>query len=192
MRLLGIIVGLLVFGFAVGAASQRAIYRNEEYGIVLRIPPGTLPCIPPVYEGNGTDHGPQILLGTKDASLCGKSSGKRYVDVFASYNASDETKTLHALLESACEFEIRRACTPAPVALHFSGLTSEAGKLDRSDGSIDIIVATQAGKPDPDFDASVPSINYELSLHTDTRHLDEDLKVFRTLLRTIKIVPPSH
>lgn len=192
MRLSGILVGLLVFGCATGAISQRALYRNHEYGIVLPIPPGTLPCIPPVYEGNGADHGLQILLGTKDASFCSKSSGKRYVDVFASYNASDETKALHALLESTCEFEVKRQCSPGPTDLHLGGLKSEAGRLDRSDGSIEIVVATQAGEPDPGFDASVPSINYELILNTDAQHLDQDLSLFRLLLKTIRIAPSRH
>jgi hypothetical protein len=192
MRFSGILVGLFVFGFVAGTTSQRTAYRNHEYGIVLPIPPATLPCVPPVYAGNGTDHGPQILLGTKDASLCSKSSGKRYVNIFASYNASDDTKTLHALLESACESEVKRQCSPAPVDLHIRGLKSEAGRFDRSDGSIEIIVVTQAGRPDPDFDASVPSINYELFLETDAVHLAQDLSIFRVLLKTIRIAPPSH
>lgn len=192
MKLSRVLVSLLTLGSAVGAASQKSVYRNPEYGIVLPIPPGTLPCIPPIWEGNGADHGPQILLGTKDATLCSQYSGKRYMGVFASYNASDETKTLHALLESTCEFEIKRVCSPAPGGLLISGLKREAGRLDRSDGLIKIIVATQAGKPDPDFDAYVPSDNYEPILDTDMRHLDEDLAVFRTLLKTIKIALPSH
>jgi len=183
---------LLVFLFAIGGACQKAPYRNEQYGIVLPMPSGTLPCIPPVYRGNGADHGPQILLGTQDASFCSKASGKRYVDVFASYNASEDTKTLHALLEWRCKFEIKGACSPAPANLQFGGRKSEAGRLNRPDGLIEIIVATQAGKPDPDFDASVPSINYELDLVTDTQHLEEDLTVFRTLLKTIRIAPPIH
>ena len=192
MRFSGILVSLFVFGFATGATSQRTPYRNHEYGIVLPIPPGTLPCIPPVYRGNGPDHGPQILLGTNDANLCSKSSGKRYVNVFASYNASDDTKTLHALLESTCEFEVKRPCSPAPAHLHFGGLKSEAGRFDLSDGSIEIIVVTQAGKPDPDFDSSVPSINYELFLYTEAQHLDQDLSIFRTILKTTRIAPPSR
>lgn len=186
------LVGLLVFVSAAGAASQRALYRNHEYGIVLPIPQNTLPCIPPVYEGNGADHGPQILLGTTDARYCSKSAGKRYVNVFASYNASDDTKTLHALLESTCQSVIKRQCSPAPADLHFGGLKSEAGRLDRSDGTIQVIVVTQAGKPDPDFDSSVPSINYELLLYTDAQHFDQDLSIFRTLLKTIRIAPPNR
>jgi len=76
--------------------------------------------------------------------------------------------------------------------LHIRGLKSEAGRFDRSDGSIEIIVVTQAGRPDPDFDASVPSINYELFLETDAVHLAQDLSIFRVLLKTIRIAPPSH
>lgn len=192
MRAARILFALLVFEFAVCAASQRAPYRNQEYGIVLPFPPDTLPCVPPAYQGNGADHGPQILLGTQDASFCSKSSGKRYVDVFASYNTTDDTKTLHALLESSCEYEVKRACSAAPPNLQFSGRKSEAGRLDRSDGSLEIIVVTQAGKPGPDFDASVPSINYELFLNTDKRDFVKDLTVFRTLLMTIRISPPNR
>lgn len=192
MRRARTLVTLLVIGFPLGAASQRAPYRNQEYGIVLPMPPGTLLCMPPVYQGNGADHGPQILLGTPDASLCSKSSGKRYVNVFASHNASDETKTVHALLESTCEYETKKECSSAPANLQFRGRRSEAGRLDRSDGLIEILVATQAGKPAPDFDPSAPSINCEMFLNTDVQHLDEDLAVFRTLLKTIRIAPPSH
>jgi len=192
MRSSRIWLGLFAFGIAAGVSSQRTPYQNHEYGIVLPIPPGTLPCSPPLYEPNGADHGLQILLGTNDASLCSESSGKRYVSVFASYNASSDTKTLHTLLEFMCHFEVKRQCSAAPAGLHFSGLKSEAGRIDRSDGSIEIVVVTQAGKPDPDFDASVPSINYELFLDTDVAHLDQDLLILRTLLKTIRVSPPGH
>jgi hypothetical protein len=64
--------------------------------------------------------------------------------------------------------------------------------MDHLSGSIQILVVTQAGKPDPDFDASVPSINYALSLYTDASHLDEDLAVFRAVLNAVKIAPHSR
>ena len=189
MNLARILAVLLVFGAAVGAVSQTAPYRNQQYGIVLPIPPGTLPCIPPAYQGTGADHGPQILLGTQDASLCSKSSVKRYVILFAAYNATDDTKTLHDLLEYDCESEIKKACSAAPADLHIPGMKTKAGRIDRRDGSIIIIVVTQAGKPAPDFDASVPSINYDLTLNTDTQHFDADLSIFRTILKAIRIAP---
>ncbi len=189
MKLSRILTCLLVFWFAVSVASQTPIYRNHQYGIRLQIPSGTLACMAPVYEGNGADHGVQILLGTKDGSLCSKSSGKRYIDVWAAYNAVEDTKILHDYLEDACESVVKKACSPAPANLHINGLKTEAGRSDRPDGSIEIIVATQAGKPAADFDTSVPSINYEVNLSTDTQNLDNDLKIFRTVLKTIKIAP---
>ena len=198
MKFSRVLIGLLVFWSAAGATSQKSVYRNREFGIVLPIPSGTLPCIPPVYVGNGVDHGPQILLGTKDGSLCSKSSGKRYVGVFASYTTTDEEKTLRSSLESLCtnlppiENDPGAVCSPAPADLSFNALPSEAARIKHSNGWIEIIVVTQAGEPDPDFDASVPSMSYELSLYTDANHLDEDLAVFRTVLKTIKIAPPHR
>jgi hypothetical protein len=81
-------------------------------------------------------------------------------------------------------------CGPAPADLTVNGLPSEAARINPSNGWIEIIVVTQAGKPDPDFDASVPSINYNLSLYTDASHLDEDLTVFRAVLKAVKLDPP--
>jgi hypothetical protein len=189
MKLSRLLIGVLVVWPAVEATSQRPTYINRQYGIVLPIPPGALAYIPPVYEGNGADHGPQLLLGTVDGTLCGKSSGKRYVNVFAAYNAAHEMKTLHRLLESECEFEVKRSCSTAPAGLQINGMKTEAGRLDHSDGRIEVIATTQAGKPDPEFGASVPSINYTLSLNTDKQHLDEDLTTFRAILKAIMIAP---
>jgi hypothetical protein len=190
MRLSYVLIGLLVLSSAAGAVSQRTVYRNREYGIVLPVPSGALACIPPVYVGNGADHGLQILLGTDDATLCARSSGKRYVDVFASYTATNQEKTLRGNLEIACDaFEAKRACSQAPPGLYLKGLKTEAGRLDLPDGSIVILLVTMAGKPAADFDRSVPSICYWLSLNTDHKHLDEDLAAFRVILSTIRIAP---
>jgi hypothetical protein len=132
-----------------------------------------------------------MLLGTKDTTLCRKWSGKRYVDISGNYNLSDDTKFLHDLLEWSCQSEVKKACSAAPAGLDIPGMKTEAGRLDRPDGSVKIIVVTQAGKPDPDYDASVPSINYELTLNTDAQHLNADLAVFRAVLKAVKIAPVS-
>jgi hypothetical protein len=185
------LIGLVILCLIAEAASHRPIYRNQDFGITLPVPSGALLCVPPA-DARGIEHGAQMLLGTEDGTLCRKWSGKRYVDVFASYNVADDTKLLHDLLESSCQFEVNKACTDAPAGLHIPGMKTEAGRVDRSDGSVKIIVATQAGKPDPDFDASVPSINYEFNLNTDKRHLDGDLVTFRAMLNTVKIAPSNH
>jgi hypothetical protein len=189
MKVSRVLIVLIVFWFAVVSASQRPVYRNHQYGIFLPVPSGALLCKPPEYEGNGADDGAQMLLGTDDATMCAKSSGKRYMEVWASYNVSDETKTLHNFLESRCEFEVKIACFPAPEGLYINGMKTEAGRLNRSDGTIEIILVTMAGKPDPDFDATVPMFNYTLSLNTDKQHLYDDLKTFRAMLNAVKIYP---
>jgi hypothetical protein len=191
MTLLRALVSLVLFSAAAGALSQQQFYRNREFGFRLPIPPGTLACIPPIYQGNGHDHGPQILLSPADASFCSKSSGKRYMDIFASYTATDDEKTLHGNLQILCDSDGKSACTAAPPGLEIKGLKTEAGRLDRPGGLVEIIVVTMAGEPDPDFDPLVPSFDYWFSLTTDTQHLEDDLKVFRLMLQTIKIAPPG-
>jgi hypothetical protein len=193
MKLSRALIGFFLLTCAIGATAQNRIYRNREFGIVLPVPSGTLPCIPPFYQGNGVDHGPQIILGTKDASLCTKSSGKRHVDVWGSFTTTEEEKTLRSLLDSECKYvpndenDPSAVCSPAPAGLSVNGLPSLAGRINHSNGWIEIIVVTQAGKPAPDFDSTVPSRSYSLSLYTDANHLNEDLAVFRAILKTIKI-----
>ncbi|MGO9084561.1 MAG: hypothetical protein ACLQBK_04980 [Candidatus Sulfotelmatobacter sp.] len=186
-----VLIGLVILCSVTGAASHQAIYRNQDYGIVLPVPSGALLCAVPA-DAHGIDHGPQLLLGTKDATLCREWSGKRYMDVFASYNVADDTKLLHDLLEYSCHSEVKKACSPAPTGLHIPGMKTEAGRLDRPDGSLEIIVVTQAGKADPGGDSSVPSINYAFNLNTDPQHLDTDLTIFRAMLNTVRIAPGGH
>jgi hypothetical protein len=181
-----------------GASQRKPIYRNREFGIVLSIPSGTLPCIPPFYRGNGIDHGPEIVLDANDASLCSKPSGKRYMDVFASYTTTEEEKSLDSYLHSICddlspiESDPGAVCSRAPADLSVNGLTCRAAMINHSNGWTEIIVVTQAGKPAPDFDPSVPSISYELSLYSDSNHFDQDLAVFRAMLKTIRLAPHNR
>jgi len=195
MRFVRVLIGLMILCLVAEAAASTSVYRNQEYGIFLPIPSGAWLCAVPY---NGANHGAEFLLGTKDESLCTKASGKRWISIFAGYNAAEASKSLHAFLNSLCEYPSRygnepnAACGPAPGGLHIRGLSSEAARIDHSDGSIEIILVAQAGKPDRDFDASVPSINYELSLHTNASHLDEDLVVFRALLGTVTLAPGDH
>lgn len=191
IRLFRLLTALVFSLTAIGTFSQSQFYRNREFGISLPIPQGTLACISPVYQGNGIDHGPQILLWPIDASFCSKSSGKRYVGIFAG-PMTDDWKTLHGHLESLCEDDGKRACSAAPTGLQINGLQSKAGRLDHPDGTIEIIVVTAAGRPDPDYDPKVPLFNYSLSLDTDAQHLDDDLKIFRVILQTIRISPPER
>jgi hypothetical protein len=158
------------------------VYRNEEFGITLPMPEGALLCPTPVNEH---DHGPVMLLGPARANGCGAVESSRSIWIFAGYNAADVTKKLQDFLKWEC----RGPCGPPPRRLHVTGLPSAAARVSRSNGWIDIIVVTQAGKPDPTFDPSVPLINYDLKLHTRPENLKEDLRVFRTILETVRLSP---
>ena len=58
-------------------------------------------------------------------------------------------------------------------------------------GWLDIFVRYAGRQSRPAFDLSVPSINYDLSLRTTAGHLDEDLRIFRAVLATVRL-SPSH
>jgi len=186
MRLLQAVIVLIAIGLISAAGKGTKVYRNEEFGISVPIPTGAILC--PV-SGDQHDHGPVFLLGDRSVKRCQDSERGRSVVVFAGYNAAEATKRLHEFLEWECLHVSKGPCTPARGGLAVVGRPSEAATVNRPDGWTDIIVVTQAGKPDPDFDASVPSINYELRLHTRTDHLEEDLHMFRTVLSTITFSP---
>ena len=168
---------------------SQEIARNSEYGITLPVPDGTLYCPP---SKNVHSHGPVLLLGSRDLKNCSPlDENSRYIGVFASGNAVIRTKTLSGFLKYwACNND-QNPCIAAPKDLNIRGMPSMAARVNRSNGWIDISVVTQAGKPDPAFDATVPSINYYLGLHTNPEHLEEDLRIFRVVLQTIKISPPN-
>jgi len=164
------------------ATGRPQIYRNEEFGITLPMPLSALPCPEPENEHI---HGPVMLLGTGEAKGCSDLKHSRSILIYASYNVSDDTKKLQDFLKWQCG----GPCLPPPSGLCVMGLTSAAARANHSEGWIDIIVVTQAGKPDPNIDPSVPLINYDLRLHTRPEHLKEDLRVFRTVSQTIRLSP---
>ena len=184
-RVLGLLAAPLTI---VGGADGPQLYRNEEFGIRLTIPKGLQLCVPPEHEH---DHGPVFLLRHTKSRACDDLSDERYVAIFAGYNAVDGTKRLGDYLKSVCTGIGRGRCRLAPRDLQIAGMRSKAGRVNRKDGWIDIFVVTQGGKPDPQFDATVPSVNYDLSLHTTARHFDEDLRTFRELLSTVKLSSPE-
>jgi hypothetical protein len=170
-----------------GIGGQR-VYRNDEFGISVPIPEGAQLCSIPEDEH---DHGPLLILGSPDPAACNDQPHNRYIAVFAGYNAADVTKRLGDYLRWECAGSVRGHCRPAPEALHIAGMKTRSGRVNQTDGWIDIIVVTQAGKPDPNWDAMAPSVNFELSLHTTARYFDEDLRTFRAVLNTVRLSPPE-
>jgi hypothetical protein len=169
-------------------APKTQVYRNDEFGITVSVPKGTLLCL---FPEDQHDHGPVFLIGDADQKACHDMSHDRYVLIFASYNAIEETKKVGDFLKEQCTGVGGGPCRPAPKGLSISGMATKAARVNRADGWIDIIVVTQAGKPDPAFDSSVPSINYDLGLHTTAAYLDEDLRIFRAVLSTVRISPSA-
>jgi hypothetical protein len=182
MRLPQLFFFLMAAFMSNAATAKQQVYRNEEFGITLSIPDSALLC--PIPEGEH-DHGPVMLLGTAKANGCSDVVSSRSIWIFAGYNAADDTKKLQDFLKWQCG----GPCLPPPSGLRVTGLASAAARVNRSEGWIDIIVVTQAGKPDPNFDPSVPLINYDLRLHTRPEHLEKDLRVFRTVLETVRLSP---
>lgn len=180
---------LVVAAALLSAATVKpADYRNEEFGIAIPVPKSALLCAIPE---NQHDHGPVFILGTTRTKACVDLDHNRAIVIFAGYNAADVTKKLHDFLKWECANVANGSCQPAPSGLQITRLPSDAARVNRPDGWIDIIVVAQAGKPDPAFDPSVPSINYELRLHTKARYLDEDLRTFRAVLATTRLSPPQ-
>jgi hypothetical protein len=179
------VVGLLAV-LLNSVTDKNRVYRNQEFGITLPVPEEVLLC--PNPEGEH-DHGPVMILNRSEAKGCNDAEGGRFIEVFASFNAIPATKTLNTLLESQCTNIAKGNCQPAPPHMTLKGLTSRAARVNRTDGRIDIFVVTQEGKPDPAFDASVPSVNYDLWLHTTPDHLEGDLRIFRSVLQTVQLSP---
>lgn len=176
---------------AVAGGPKPRIYRNEEFGITAPIPKEALPCFAPADEH---DHGPALLLGTTDPKQCDDSDkieSNRYVGIFAFFNALEDIERLPDFRRWDCAVVASRPCGRAPEGLRVEGLRSASAEVIEPRGWIDVIVVTQAGKPDPRYDPKVPTVNYDLRLHTKAAFLNEDLRVFREVLRTIRLAPPD-
>jgi len=190
MRFSRVLISIMILCSVAIAASRKSVYRNMDYGIFLHVPPGAWLC---PYPG-GSDHGPAMLLGSEDSINCRSDlRQKRWMIIFGEYNNGED---LHTFLNRLCAYisfhsnDPSAVCSSAPADLSVKGLLGEAARINHSNGRIEIIVVAQAGKPYPDVDAAVPSFNYDMRLNTDARHFDEDVAVFRAVLKAVILVPP--
>ncbi len=162
-------------------ASPPKIYRNDEFGVRLPVPKAGFLCASPRDEH---EHGFVILLGSGRSENCRSAGYHRSVVLFAFGNALDDTKHLAGLLNMECE--IAEGCQSGPAGLEIAGLPTASGRVKGPDGWIELVVVTQAGKPSG-YEPNEPSVNYIFSLYTRPEYLEEDLKVFRTILQTVKL-----
>jgi hypothetical protein len=169
------------------AAAQTKIYRNSQFGYEVPIPHGLYLFSP--HEMNGIDHGRQLFFKPTRVEDCNNGGCDRYIEFNANYNTTEDTAKLHDLLKHECTVFGGKECLQPPDDLTIEGLKSESARVILPNGRIEFLVVTQAGKPALDFDATVPSINYSVVLLTTKEHLENDLRFFRVILKTIRISP---
>jgi len=170
------------------AAAKPQEYFNEEFGIKFPIPAKTwLFPIPPEQH----DHGPVLKLEKPDDNNPQHLRDMRRIDVFAFFNAIDDTSQLDDFFKAYTKSDCGAPeYFPAPEGVSIANLKYKAGLILWPHGWVDVILATQAGEPIESGQGKVPSVNYLISLHTRTRNLEADLKPFRELLKTIQLTPP--
>ena len=189
MRVMRVVILLVFVASSIAAAAQTKVYRNLEFGFEVPIPDGLYLFSP--HPMNGIDHGRQFFFKPTSVEDCNHSGCDRYIAIYANYNTVEHTARLHDFLNEECTVFGGEECLQPPPDLRVKGLKSESARVRLPNGKVELLVVTQAGKSDPDFDASVPSINYSICLLTNEEHLEADLLFFRKVLGMIRIFPPK-
>lgn len=167
--------------------AEADVYQNQEFGIAVALPKGLLTCS---GVKDPHDHGVAIFLD-RNSKSCGELGRYRSISIFASYNVTDDTKTLKDYLRWTCSEVLQGQCAAAPNGLKIDALQSSSGRVNHPDGSVDIVVLTQAGRaPNQPSDSSA-FVNYSVRLHTDRAHLSADLRTLNSFLRAVKLTPPG-
>ncbi|HEY3917648.1 MAG TPA: hypothetical protein VGL83_07630 [Stellaceae bacterium] len=171
------------------STAKAEVYRNQEFGIDVVLPTG-LPMCSGAKDQH--DHGVTIFLNPKDGSSCGALEHYRSISIFAAYNVTDDTKTLKDYLRWTCSEVLQGHCAAGPKNLKIDALHSLSRRVSRPDGSIDIVVLTQAGRaPNQPVNDRSAFVNYSVRLHTDQAHLLADLRSLHRFLRAVKLTPPG-
>jgi hypothetical protein len=177
-------VSAIYFAVTVGAMAALVPapsrhYESSEYEFSVEVPRGLLACV-----SDATDHGIDILL---DRSLrCDRGYEDRpYVDIFASYNVATNAVTPQMLAQVHCGYE------KAERTVWLSGWTlggrhAFGCRQYFNDGRITVEIVTQRKtKPlDPEI-----WIDISASLTTTVFRYERDMRVFREIVRTVRIAP---
>jgi hypothetical protein len=115
------------------------------------------------------------------------------ISIFARFNASF-LRTPEEELRTDCPNDATAASSRAELRLEFEGRHSAVCRSYLADGTVDIYVATQAGawpRPHTSPELSAPTVTYFGVLHTGHVKMDDNLQMFRKILRTVRIEYPK-
>jgi hypothetical protein len=187
MRLMQLVPLLVLTALPAQSLAQTNVYYNRQFGFSVPIPQGLYLFSP--HQMTGMDHGRQFFFKPTSVEDCNNGGCDRYIAVDAYYNSIEDTAKLHDFLKNECTVFGGPKCLQAPKDLTNKKMASESARADLPNGRVEILVVTQAGKPNPNVDDAAPSINYSIYLLTTKEHLEQDLLPFRVILRTIRISP---
>ncbi len=173
----------VLVGISLSCAAEIPIrsqhYDNPKYQFSVDIPDHLLGCV-----SENTDHGIDILLDHRPG--CGSVTDQRpYADVFASYNVATNAVTPQMLARVYCGYE--KAGRTVWLSGWILGNRDAAGcRQYFKDGRITVEIVTQrTTEPrNPEI-----WIDISASLTTTASRYERDLRVFRQIVRTVRIAP---
>ena len=154
-------------------------YQNPDYQFSADVPDHLLGCV-----SENTDHGIDILLDHRPG--CGSVTDQRpYADVFASYNVATNADTPQMLAQVHCGYE-KAERTVWLSGWRLDGRDAVGCRQYFKDGRITVEIVTQR-KTEP----RNPEIWIDISasLTTTASRYDHDMRVFRQIVRTVRIAP---
>jgi hypothetical protein len=176
--------GLMSLALLGSASAHAETYRVPNFGFTVRIPPGTRSCS---LDQAGQDHGPLIALDPRHARLyCSDVDPIRFVSVSGWDNVLEDISTLPAWLKFNLD-ELHGRRVAAPPGVRFSGpFPTASAQVDEAGGWVDVVVVTQRPAHPTRERPNAAGVNYEASLHTDKAHYAADLRVFRSILASVR------
>jgi len=166
-----------------GVLQDRRV-ENKEYGFRVTIPSGFPVC----YGDSGTHvHG----VGTRlDKKACKDNRPGPSFSIWADYNANFMPTALEALRDNPECDDVPPAWAAAEWNNAIGGLRTAICRVDRPDGTTDLTLNAQAGKWPEGFEEETgkPYINYTVYFGTTKNRLENDLKTFKSFLKSIRIV----
>ena len=168
------------------SAVQGRDFENKEYSFRVSIPNGLPVC---VGESGTHPHG----VGTRlDKKSCDEKESGPAFSIWADYNAAFQVNALVRLQNGT-------SCGNSTVAWaqqawqSIGGLKTAMCQVQHSDGKVEIVLASQAGRWGPSFgdEKDLPRINYTVYLYTTKSRMNDDIELFRAFLKSIKISEAS-